>query len=125
MVPKTIASPVGLEDHALQAHLNGLEPSPIWLTTRGSAFELQMQVVQKQGVEPWSPMYQTGALTVVLLLSGQSGNRTPLSQCAKLACHLNIARDDLPDSNRVGRFAGGPSTLEQDDVVGRVRIELT
>lgn len=70
-------------------------------------------------------MYQTSALTIVLLPSGQSGNRTPLGQFAKLTCHLNIAQDALPDSNRVARFAGELSTLEQDDVVGRVRIELT
>lgn len=62
-------------------------------------------------------VYQTRALTIELYMSGESGSRTPLSQFAKLACHLNIPQ--------VGRPAGlepdsalcrrALLTLEQDD----------
>ena len=74
------------------AHLKGIEPSAYRSTGGCSTIELQMQVVRTDGVEPSLRVYQTRVLTIVLRPSGQPGNRTPLSQFAKLACHLNVAR---------------------------------
>jgi hypothetical protein len=50
---------------------------------------LTRQVVRTHGVEPWSRVYQTRALTIELCPSGDSGNRTPLGRFAKPTCHLN------------------------------------
>lgn len=47
------------------------------------------QVVRTHGVEPWSRVYQTRALTIELCPSGNCGNRTHLSRFAKPTCHLD------------------------------------
>lgn len=64
-----------------------------------------MQVVRTDGVEPSLRVYQTRVLTIVLRPSGDPGNRTPLGQFAKLACHLN-------DPQKPSRIRTEPAALQ-------------
>lgn len=67
----------------------------------GECFSIKLtKQVGVPGVEPGSRAYQTRALTIVLYPSGEGGNRTHLSQFAKLACYLNQPQSPTSESNR-------------------------